>query len=308
MSQSIILAMLALAAIGSADPQVTSPPIYSSSVTSPPMYSSSSCSLTVCADYINSCSQTYGGCYEMYDGFTTPSFTDPGCPSTTDSPSNTTPPPETTSCFLTLCIDNMNSCSQMYGGCFPACGNYTTPSFADPGCPSTTRTSTTSTTSCTSSIVKSPSTPTTTSCTAGMVTSTTSTTSSTSCTQTVCADYINSCGLMYGGCFPACGNYTTPSFADPGCPSTTQTSTTSCTSSIVKSPSTPTTTSCTAGMVTSTTSTTSSTSCTQTVCADYNSCGLMYGGCFPYCEGYTIPSFSVPDCPTSYSPSTSTGY
>lgn len=226
MSQSIIFAMLALAAIGSADPQVTSPPIYSSSITSPPIYSSSPCSLTVCADYINSCNQTYGGCYEMCDGFTTPSFTDPGCPSTTDSPSNTTPPSETTSCFLTLCVDNMNSCSQ-----------------------------------------------------------------------------------MYGGCFPACGNYTTPSFADPGCPSTTQTSTTSCTSSIVKSPSTPTTTSCTAGMVTSTTSTTSSTSCTQTVCADYiNSCGLMYGECFPYCEGYTIPSFSVPDCPTSYSPSTSTGY
>jgi hypothetical protein len=198
MSQSIIFAMLALAASVSADPSVTSPPIFSSSA----------CSLTVCADFINSCNQTYGGCYEMCDGFTTPSFTDPGCPSTTDSPSNTTPPPETTSCFLTLCVDNMNSCSQMYGGCFPACGNYTTPSFTDPGCPSTTRTSTAS---CT---LKPPSTPTTISCTSGMVTSP----SSTSCTQTVCADYINSCGLMYGGCFPYCEGYTMPSFSVPDCP------------------------------------------------------------------------------------------
>jgi hypothetical protein len=223
--------MFALAASVPADPSVTSPPIYSSSVTSPSIYSSSVCSLTVCADYINSCNQTYGGCYEMCDGFTTPSFTDPGCPSTTDSPSNTTPPPETFSCSLTLCVDNINSCSQMYGGCVPACGNYTTPSFTDPGCPSTTRTSTTS---CTSGTMRSPSAPTTTRCTSGMVTS-------------------------------------------PSKPSTI--------------------------------STPSSTSCTQTVCADYiNSCGLMYGGCFPYCEGDTFPSFSVPDCPTSYSPSTSTRY
>jgi hypothetical protein len=217
MSQSIVFTMLALAASVSADPSITSPAIYSSSVTSPPILSSSVCSLTVCADYINSCGQTYGGCYETCDGFTTPSFTDPGCPSTTDSPSNTTPPPETSSCFLTLCVDNMNSCSQMYGGCFPACGNYTTPSFTDPGCPSTTRTSAAS---CT---LKPHSTSTTTSSTSGMVTSskplTTSTpSSSTSCTQTVCADYINSCGLMYGGCFPYCSGYTMPSFSVPDCP------------------------------------------------------------------------------------------
>lgn len=203
MSQSIILAILALAAIGSADP----------SVTLPPAYSSSACSATVCADYVNSCGQTYGGCYPACDGFTNPSFTDPGCPSTTDLPSNITPPPESTSCFLTLCVDNINSCGQMYGGCFPACGNYTTPSFADPGCPSTTKSSTTS------NIVKSPSTPTTTSCTAGMVTSTTtSAPSSSTCTQTVCADYINSCGMMYGGCFPYCDGSTFPTFSPPPCP------------------------------------------------------------------------------------------
>jgi hypothetical protein len=209
MSQSIAFAILALAAIGSADP----------SVTSPPAYSSSACSATVCADFVNSCGQTYGGCYPACDGFTTPSFTDPGCPSTTKSPTNTTPPPESSSCFLTLCVDNINSCGQMYGGCFPACGNYTTPSFADPGCPSTTRTSTTS---CTSS-VKPPSTPITTSCTVGMVTSpskpsTTSPPSSTTCTQTVCADYINSCGMMYGGCFPYCEGSTFPTFSAPACP------------------------------------------------------------------------------------------
>jgi hypothetical protein len=195
MSQSIVFAMLALAAIGSADP----------SVTSLPAYSSSACSARVCADYVNSCGQTYGGCYPACDGFTTPSFTDPGCPSTTKSPSTTAPPPEPTSCFLTLCVDNVNTCGQMYGACFPACGNYTTPSFADPGCPSTTSTSTTS---CTAGMVTSPSKPSTTA----------STPSSSTCTQTACADYINSCGMMYGGCFPYCEGSTFPTFSPPPCP------------------------------------------------------------------------------------------
>jgi hypothetical protein len=211
MSQSIGFAILALAALGSAGP----------SVSSPPAYSSSACSSTMCAEYINSCNQTYGGCYPACDGFTTPSFIDPGCPSTTKSPSNTTPPPRYSSCSLTLCVDNVNTCGQMYGGCFPACGNYTTPSFTDPGCPSTIKTSATS---CTSSIVESHSTPTTTSCTVGMVTSpskpstTASPPSSSTCTQTVCADYVNSCGMMYGGCFPYCEGSTFPSFSAPACP------------------------------------------------------------------------------------------
>lgn len=208
MPQSITFAILALSAIVLAEPSVTSPPVYSAST----------CSLTVCADYINSCKQTYGGCYPVCDGFTTPSFTDPGCPSIIDSLPDTTP--ETSLCLLTLCADNINTCGQTYGGCYPACGNYRTRSFTDSGCLSTTRLSTTS---CTSSIVKSPSTPTTTSCTSGMVTSpskpsTTSTPCSTTCTQTVCVDYINSCGLMYGGCFPYCSGYTIPSFSAPGCP------------------------------------------------------------------------------------------
>ena len=202
MSQSIILAIWAWAAVVLADPLVTSPPVYSSSACP-----------TVCADYINSCNQTYEGCYPFCDGFTAPSFTDPGCPSTTKSA-----PLE--SCSLTICADSINTCGQTYGGCYPACGNYTTPSFTDPGCSSTISSSTTS---CTSTVVKSPFTPTTTSCTSGMVTSlskpsTSSTPCSTDCTQTVCVDYINSCGLMYGGCFPYCSGYTIPSFAVPGCP------------------------------------------------------------------------------------------
>lgn len=74
---------------------------------------------------------------------------------------------ESTSCYSTICADNVNSCGQTYGGCYPACSGYTTPTFSDPGCPSTTASRSTA-----------------------------------SCDNTICVDYINSCGQWYGGCFP----------------------------------------------------------------------------------------------------------
>jgi hypothetical protein len=33
---------------------------------------------TICADYVNKCGKTYGGCFPSTRPF--PTFTDPGCP------------------------------------------------------------------------------------------------------------------------------------------------------------------------------------------------------------------------------------
>ncbi|KAF9732302.1 hypothetical protein PMIN06_011446 [Paraphaeosphaeria minitans] len=92
------------------------------------------CTQSICADYINSCGRWYGGCYAACPGYTAPTFTDPGCPTTSRAVSVRT----STSCAITICADYINSCGLMYGGCFPACPGYTTPSFSDPGCPYTT--------------------------------------------------------------------------------------------------------------------------------------------------------------------------
>ncbi|KAI5851733.1 hypothetical protein DFP73DRAFT_167314 [Morchella snyderi] len=95
--------------------------------------------------------------------------------------------------------------------------------------------------------------------------------SSTSACPSICADYINECGMMYGGCFsdPKCtGGTAWPTFSKPPCPTASPTS-----------------------------------SVCPTICADYiNDCGQMYGGCFPdpQCTGGTaFPSFSKPPCPTT---------
>lgn len=95
---------------------------------------------------------------------------------------------QTETCITSRCVDYINTCNQAYGGCYPACSGYTTPTFADPGCPVTTVNSLVTTASCSS---------------------------------TVCVDYVNDCELRYGGCFPACGDYTTPSITPPACPTTT---------------------------------------------------------------------------------------
>ncbi|KAM0714418.1 hypothetical protein Q7P37_010205 [Cladosporium fusiforme] len=224
--------------------------------------------------------------------------------------STTTPchPSSSSTCTTTLCVDLINSCSQSYGGCFPACSGYTTPSFVDPGCPPTTKpvpptttpgdpqtsdcSSTVTETVCsptpssqTNTSPKCPTTITKTSCfpvDPNQPTTTPPPTSDPStCTESICADYVNSCGISYGGCYPACTGYTTPSFTDPGCPLTT----TSCSSS-------------------------SSKAC-EFVCLDYfDECGNTYGpGCWTSCSGGAIPTFTTPLCdadatPTAYASAT----
>jgi hypothetical protein len=100
--------------------------------------------------------------------------------------------------------------------------------------------------------------------------------SSTSCTLTICADYINSCGQMYGGCYPACSGIPRPTFTAPPCPSTKSTTTTT---------------------KPKTTTRTKISECPRIICVDkVNSCGLKYGGCYDTCG--PVPTFSVPPCPT----------
>ncbi|KAF8421851.1 hypothetical protein EV426DRAFT_608192 [Tirmania nivea] len=122
----------------------------------------------------------------------------------------------------------------MYGGCFlaPECGG-TWPTFTSPPCNLTITPTPTETEYPIST-----------------------------CDISICADYINECGQMYGGCFlaPECGG-AWPTFTPPPCTTAT---------------------------------------CTYSICADYqNSCGIPYGGCFlaPQCGG-EWPTFTTPPCPT----------
>ncbi|KAM3509363.1 hypothetical protein MY11210_006362 [Beauveria gryllotalpidicola] len=95
-------------------------------------------------------------------------------------------------------------------------------------------------------------------------------------TRTVCLDYVNECGIWYGGCVPDCKPW--PTFSKPPCPSTTST-----TISITATP----------------TATTSVQDChAHTICIDYvNECGMGYGGCIPACKPW--PTFSKPPCPST---------
>lgn len=225
---------------------------------SPSPSACNSCTTSICADYINSCGQTYGGCFPACEPYTTPSFQDPGCPTTTShhkittstgkhhittTPTTTGKP---TTCTSTICEDHFNDCGQTYGGCYEACSGYTKPVFTDPGCPTTT---------------------------SKPITTSKPTSKPATCTETICVDTVNSCGQTYGGCYPICSGYTKPLFIDPGCPTTTQPPT-----------STPTST------------------CTESICVDsINSCGQTYGGCYAICSGYTKPVFTDPGCPTTTS-------
>ncbi|OAA71344.1 hypothetical protein ISF_01895 [Cordyceps fumosorosea ARSEF 2679] len=145
---------------------------------------------TVCLDYVNECGIWYGGC--VPDCKPWPTFSKPPCPSTTTT---TTKPPTSTptqdNCSTrTICLDYVNECGMMYGGCVPDCKPW--PTFSKPPCPTTT--------------------------TAPPTTTTTS--SVDDCrTRTICIDYVNECGMMYGGCIPDCKPW--PTFSKPPCPSTT---------------------------------------------------------------------------------------
>ncbi|KAI5858483.1 hypothetical protein BZA05DRAFT_381378 [Tricharina praecox] len=193
---------------------------------------------SICADYINECGSTYGGCFadpKCTGGTAWPTFTAPACNSTTI----TEILPSTTPC-PTICADYINDCGSMYGGCFPdpkCTGGTAWPTFTPPPC---TNTSSTTTEPC----------------------------------RTICVDAINTCGMKYGGCYedPQCNGGIKPTFTTPSC--------------------------------TPSASTTVSEPC-GTICVDYlNPCGYRYGGCFenPRCNGGISPTFSTPPCTPSPTP------
>ncbi|PWW75897.1 hypothetical protein C7212DRAFT_280443 [Tuber magnatum] len=216
-------------------PGITSPPPTPTSGSTATTNSVSGCPKSICADYINECGKWYGGC-----------FLDPACTGGSVWPTFTKPPCPTTSsttatCSRSICVDNVNECGQMFGGCFldPVCtGGTKWPTFTKPPCNSTTTTS-----------------------------------ASTTCTRVICADYINECGQMYGGCFPdpACtGGTAWPTFSKPPCPTT---------------------------------------SCSHSICYDgIDKCGQFYGGCTlaPECGGPKTPTFSRPPCPPTTVPTSNT--
>ncbi|KAJ6260635.1 hypothetical protein Dda_4862 [Drechslerella dactyloides] len=83
------------------------------------------------------------------------------------------------------------------------------------------------------------------------------------CDMTLCADAVNECGMMYGGCFPACPGWPTPTFTPPPCPTPKK--------------------------------------CDIILCSDaVNECGMMYGGCFEACPDSPTPTFTPPPCPSGW--------
>ncbi|RPA99646.1 hypothetical protein L873DRAFT_899437 [Choiromyces venosus 120613-1] len=254
--------------------------------TKPPCPTTTTCSRTICADYVNECGKPYGGCFldpACTGGTAFPTFTKPPCPTTTTGSTTTT-------CSKSVCVDNVDECGQMYGGCFldPTCtGGSKWPTFTKPPCNSTTtgRSTTTS--------------------------------ASTTCKRAICADYVNECGQMYGGCFldPVCtGGTAWPTFSKPPCP-TTRCSRSICYDGIDKcgqfyggctlvpecgGPKTPTFSRlpCPPTTTTTSTTTTATSTCTVSLCVDgIDACGQGWGGCFlaPECGGKE-PSWTKPPC------------
>ncbi|KAF3933808.1 hypothetical protein ABW20_dc0107685 [Dactylellina cionopaga] len=88
-------------------------------------------------------------------------------------------PTTTAKCTMSLCVDGVNECGMMYGGCFAACPGLPTPTFTPPPCPTVSK----------------------------------------KCDVILCADNVNECGMMFGGCFEACPDSPTPTFVPPPCPS-----------------------------------------------------------------------------------------
>lgn len=190
--------LLALALSVSAAPPRCKAPTKTQTYLPPTVYptATTTCDIQLCVDYIDACGQGYGGCFLAPEcGGTWPTFTAPPC-SLTITPTPTPPtvyPTATSTCDISLCVDNINSCGQMFGGCFliPECGG-TVPTFVPPPCPTTT--------------------------TAIDITTTTGT----ACDFTICVDSINTCGQMFGGCYlaPECGG-TVPRWTTPPCGSQT---------------------------------------------------------------------------------------
>ncbi|KAK7954756.1 hypothetical protein PG996_015563 [Apiospora saccharicola] len=112
-------------------------------------------------------------------------------------------------------------------------------------------------------------------------------------TKTVCADYVNDCGQMYGGCFSACTPW--PSFTPPPCTlATTSVSTTGAgTGTITSAP---------ASSVYAAAAAATGLPCDGSrLCVDHvRTCGttavLTFGGCYPACS--PSPIYTAPPCPT----------
>ncbi|KAF3346187.1 hypothetical protein VD0002_g6416 [Verticillium dahliae] len=152
----------------------------------------------------------------------------------------------------TLCIDGINDCNEPWGGCFNVCKPEESPTM--PPCSEPTPTL--------MPIYHDTPTP-------------TAPQSDDCSTRSVCADYVNECGIWYGGCFADCTPW--PTFTKPPCP-----------------PGPP-------GPVPPVDDDEEGDhddeDCERTICVDkVNECGIKYGGCYRDCAPY--PTFEPPACPS----------
>jgi hypothetical protein len=240
------------------------------------------------------------------------------------------------SCTLTECQSYINTCGKGYGGCYPICGGYPTPTFTNPGCsPSDTPVDPTYP-SCSATVTETyypsfcP-----TQCYSSSSSTTPGTSSSSFSTSTsVSTTRSRSRSRTWSWTRPTTSpdTPTGPTSVPP--PSTTSSSysttlssssqttssssqTTSSSSSQITSSSysttlssssslsttsfsysTPTTSSST--IFTPSSSTSCSSGCTR-LCAKYvNACGQTYGGCYDECPGQPTPTFTPPPCPSAY--------
>ncbi|KAK6219048.1 hypothetical protein LQW54_002550 [Pestalotiopsis sp. IQ-011] len=171
------------------------------------------CPETICVDGVSPCGVKFGSCYDRCDRNPGIRPTPPPCPASYSSAllQTSSAPISVDNCSTrSLCADYVNECGIWYGGCFADCTPW--PTFSKPPCPSTNTSNLpvlVTPTFVTTTIAPPPS----------AITTPTSTDCS---TQTVCADYINSCGQTYGGCFSACTPW--PTFTPPPCPASNTTS------------------------------------------------------------------------------------
>ncbi|KAK9781175.1 hypothetical protein SCAR479_04996 [Seiridium cardinale] len=152
-------------------------------------------------------------------------------------------PTEERICPQTICFDGINACGVRYGDCYDVCEkNRPTAPPCDPAVLSPSSSSTTLTENCS--------------------------------TRTVCADYINDCGVWYD-CSPW------PTFTAPPCTTSSSYVITTIAPPIATITEDPTT------------------DChSQTICTDMiNECGQTYGGCFSACTPW--PTFTPPPCTTT---------
>ncbi|USW55115.1 hypothetical protein Slin15195_G084340 [Septoria linicola] len=100
------------------------------------------------------------------------------------------------------------------------------------------------------------------------------------CNKVVCYDYINTCSIRYGGCYPACGNHARPTYSGATCEGGRFRS--SFSKSFV---------------------TTQTNPCGQKCDYITDSCGNTFGpGCYTSCPGVEPPSYTIPSCDAVVTP------